>query len=351
MSVTTTSPEGVWRIKGSRIYLDIKSEESGEPERAEFRVKEFCHTRGGLQVELWSKDHDKIFKLTITDPEEVVSDHKMSFECISDALKQILRNNVDNVTTSLKDTNGESVLQIKVPVESKVFNTEVIYDFTYKFPSVEISDHERLEIKVLELENIVAEIKLEIEEISREAGALIPVNAKVIAQFDVSRNNHTSLSNNGRAIEHITGGGVYNTTPLNFEMKNRKAYRARFRVGSQAEYFMVGVINRSFCQYQNYPANGQNGWVASFHPGNLKKSHQHNGSFKIYSNGPAPLKGSIVTVEVCTKEGWIQYFVNGTPAGLHKECSFGSATRFAVVLSKLKDKVELLSLERLQDDF
>jgi len=363
MSVTATTPGAVRKIKGSLIYLTIKPEGSGEPERAEFRVKEFCQTWGGLQVDLWSKKHDKLFKSTITDPKEVVSEHKMTLDVVSYVLQQILRNNADNITTTLTSKNGKSVLEIDAAVESKIFEKTVIYDFVYKFPLVEVSDHERLEIKLLEIENDVAELKREQGETRLRAiekrleeigylGRLHPGKAQVEARFDVSSNNHTSISNKGIAIEHISGSGAYNTTPLDFEIKNGDKYRARFRMESQVNQFMMGVISSSFSLWQSYPqGGGYHGWVAWFCSGNLKGSYQHNGSFQIYSNGPAPLKGSIVTVELCTKEGWIQYFVDGIPAGLHKGCNFGTATRFAVTLSKLKDKVAFLSLERLQDDF
>jgi len=360
--LTGTTPGTVRKIKGSVIYLTIKPEECGEPERAEFRVKEFCQTKDGLQVDLWSKKHDKLFKSTITDPKEVVSEHKMSLDVVSHVLKQILRNTADNVTTSLTGKNGKSVLEIWAAVESKIFEKTVIYDFVYKFPLVEVSDHERLEIKLLEIENEVAELKREqaenrlraieerLEEI-RFSSRLIPGKAEVEARFDVSCNNHTSVSNKGITIEHITGQGKWNTTPLDFKMKIGEAYRAQFRMEGQVDNIMIGVISSSFSLYQSYPqGGGYYGWVAYFYSGNLKSSYQHNGSFQIYSNGPAPLKGSIVTVELCTKEGWIQYFVDGTAAGLHKGCTFGTATRFAVALYTLKDKVALLSLEHLQDD-
>jgi len=361
MSVTEKTPGTVRKIKGSLIYLTIQPEGSGEPESAEFRVKEFCQTWGGLQVDLWSKTHDKLFKSTITDPEVVVSEHKMSLDVVSHVLKQILTNTADNVTTSLTGENGKSVLEIKAAVESKIFEKTVIYNFVYKFPLVEVSDHERLEIKLLEIKNDVelkceqGEIRLKaIEERLEEIGrsGLIPGKAKVEARFDVSGNNHTSVSNKGIAIEHITGSGAFNTTRLDFEMKNGEAYRARFRMESQVDHIMMGVISSSFSQWQSFPqGSGHHGWVAYWYTGNLKASYQHNGSFQIYSCGPAPLKGSIVTVELCTKEGWIQYFVDGIAAGLHKGCNFGSATRFAVVLYRLKDKVSLLSLERIQGDF
>lgn len=370
-----TTPGERGDLEGRLVILSMEVEEQkGEAEKEEFRIVKFAKRKPDtislaevvVDVHLFSSRYSSFFKATFDDPARVVADHKIDMGTIVYTLEEILRGGVENVVMSYERVDGKEFMFIKTKLEAKIFVRTVTFEFCYKFEKTKMSLEERINMKIGELAILFQEHKIEkgeqrlkaiekfIEDVALPSHPPWFIAGKPTegAQFDVSRNNYSRVSDNGMTLTHHANSG-YNTTPVNINMKTTDAHRARFRIASHTfNNMMLGVISTSFSKYTNYPSGaGQYGWVANFYSNNLQTSYQHNGSF-LNSGGPTPFAGSVVTVEFYPKQNRIQYFVNSTPVAQHTGCSFNNGDcRFVVALHDVNTVVKLLCVEQIPDDF
>jgi len=335
-------------LEGEYIYLNFhpQDEKEGEGDLEKFRVNAFKLTKNGLSVALYRKKPGQLFKYTWCDHKEIIPDKQLTMDVIADTLKQALTARADNVKSSVIRCNDVFVLEIRVQEATKLFGKVVVYNFKYKLPLAKLPRTDYVDMRF-------GEIEKEIALLLKGEDAATKENDKIEAKFVTKDNNNTNLENDGRVIVH-TGSTVWNSTPVNFEMTKNEAFRARYRINSHNfNYLMFGVISKSFSAFTSHPTgNGHYGWVAYFYDGKVGTSYQHNGNFRIFSGGPAPFAGSIVTVEFFPQNGIIQYLVNDVPAGRHHGCSFpGDSFGFVVSHHDSGTKVELLGIERILDTF
>jgi len=332
-------------IEGKIVYLSFKQDDAkGEPESESFRVNTFLLSKNELKVALWRKKKGQLFEATFHNHKEVIPDHAVSIEVISDTLKQILTGTAENVQPSVGFNNDQYELVIKSTVEAIVFG-KVIFNFCYRLPMVKMALDKRNEMRIEEIERAIEDLKFRGSE--EEDG-------KVYAKFDATSNTYTTLEKNGSIMWHSSGGGSWNTTPVNFEMGNENAFRARFRVMSHVyNNLMFGIISNSYVGFNTCPSAGHHGWMIHFHSNKVASSQYiHNGSFSVFPNSCAPWTGSIITVEFFPRHGRIQFSVNNLPAGQCTGCSFQDKSYgFAVSHYDLNTKVKLLSIERIEDFF
>jgi len=388
----TSTPGESGNLEGRTVLLSMELEEQkGEAEKQEFRIVKFLKRKPEtislaeevVDVHLFSRKFSSFFKATFDDPGKVVADAKMDMGTIVYTLEEILRGGVENVVMSYERLDGKQFMVIKTRLETKIFIRTVTFEFCYKFERAKMSLEERLDMKIGELAILVHEYQIEkgeqrlkaleerkdnqsekgeqrlraLEEWKDDVMPISPtwlIAGKPVegVQFDVSSNNYHRVSDNGMTLTHHASTG-WNTSAVNYRMKNTDPHRARFRIASLAvDYIMFGVVSDSFSRYTSNPSgNGQYGWVAYFYPGKLHSSKEHDGTF-VHCGGPAPFAGCVVTIEYYPKQQRIHYFVNSVPVGKHFGGSFNNGDcRFAVSLHEQDAIVKLLSVEQISDVF
>jgi len=356
----TISGDKSSNLEGRFVTLYYE-EQKGEPESDVFQIVKFQKEKPGslsladviLHVQLFNAKYESFFKATFDDPTKVVRDHKVPMVVVIDTLQEILAGKADNVVLAYEKVKEKEVLMIMKTVEYKMFTSVVVFKFCYKFQKAKMSFEDKMNMKLGALEKKIDGPRIEERDHDMNNPKLFIIGKKVdAAKFEPNRNNYNTVQNNGKTLARRGGSNGWNTTPLTTTMSTTQSYRVRFRVACMnTNHMMFGVVSASFSQYNSYPqGNGNYGWVAYCSGHRLSSSYQHNGSYK--SASMLVTGGSIITVEYHPKHGMIHYFVNNTPAAKHYGCSFNDGNaRFAVACNLTTDKVEVLSLEQIEDTF
>jgi len=357
---TSTPGEESYNLEGNPVTLCYE-EQKGEPESDVFQIVKFQKEKPDslsladvvLHVQLFNAKYESFFKATFDDPTKVVRDHKVPMVVVIDTLQEILAGKADNVVLEYEKVDEKQVLKIMKTVEYKMFSSVVVFKFCYKFQKAKMSLEDKMNMKLGALEQKINERRIEELDDDINNQKLFITGKKVDdAKFDASRNNHNTVQNNGKTLARTGGSTAWNTTPLTTLMSTTQSYRMRFRVACMnCSNIMFGVVSSSFSNHTGYPqGNGYYGWVAYCSTYTITSSYAQNGSFT--TSSICVTGGSIITVEYHPKHGMIHYFVNNTPAAKHYGCSFNNGNaRFAVTLYRATDKVELLSLEQIEDTF
>jgi len=276
-------------------------------------------------------------------------------EVIADTLKQALTGGAAHVKPSIILCDKVETLEIQVHEESQLFGKKVFYNFKYRLPFAEMPRNEYVDMRFGEIEKDLAE--------------LINEKTKSIeAKFVIDHNNNVVVEEDGRVIEHqsrkclwlsdeyrIRGGDAWNTTPVDFQMENEQAFRARFQMMSHTiDHVMFGIVSSSFNAYTGDPSTDSvpHRWFLHFNGGTHGGFYTHSGSSTKFSGGPAPFAGSIVTVEFFPQSGIIQYLVNDVPTGRQYNCAFNDNTfGFAVAHYTDQTRIKLLSIKPIGGQF
>jgi hypothetical protein len=390
-----TSIAGSANLKGKLIYLNIHTEQKGEPEKEEFRVTEFSITTHAIQASLFNVQRDQLYKLMTTDPKTVIPNHQMSMAVIYNVLLKSLVGDAESANVKISKSEE---LVIKAAPALKIFGATLQCEFVYKFSVAQISETEYVKVKFWEIEKRFCDLKndlhkrVELENgLSKRLQALEsrvaePASfdkqkqrlqlveerldeltaisdhkqlevleeqcAKIEAQFDVWRDPSVMEVDNCTKIH--TSDGNWHTVPVSYIMNNEEAIRCRFQVldYSQTHSYMVGVISNTFNKYVGgYPANGGHGWaVHMYNAGNnsVSKSYARNGTFNAENNLPKLVTGSIVSIDFLPKEKQIKYSIDDKPMASLTKCTFDAKSyKFSVSIAAAGKTIRLLSLKRL----
>jgi len=347
-------------LEGTTVMLGFDPEDQkGEPEREVFRIVKFQKEKPDsltladvvLHVQLFNAKYGSFFKATFDDAAKVVRDHKVPMIVVIETLEDILAGKANNVVLAYDKDDGKQVLLIKKTTEYKMFSSVVVFEFKYIFQKAKMSFEEEMNMKLTVMEQNINGPSVENDYINNPK---FFITGKEVddAKFDASRNNYNIVQDNGKTLARNGGTSSWNTTPVTTEMSTTQSYRARFRVANmKCTFLMFGVVSSSFSVYTSHPTgNGQWGWMAYVNSCRLQSHYTQNGSFT--APGICVFAGCIVTVEYYPKHGIIHYFVNNNPAAKHYNCTFNNGNaRFAVALKDANSKVELLSVERIEDAY
>jgi len=382
---------GLPNLKGNLIYLNVHTEQKGEPEKWEFRVTKLSKTQSAMQVSLFNTQRDQLFKLMTTDPKTVIPNHQMSMAVIYNVLLKSLVGDAENVSTTM--SNNEELV-IKAAPTLKIFGATLKCEFVYKFSVAKISETEYVKVKFLGIERRLSDLKNDLHkrverenDISKRLKAIegqvdefngfakykqrlqgveerldeltaisdhkqLEVveaqSVKIVAQFDTWHTPYVPVMDNFTKFH--TKKQV--TIPVSFILNNEEAIRCRFQVlDFSTNYdYMFGVIANSFSKYEGYPEARGHGWVIYYYPSAITQHYCRNGTDKIESNYPRPEIGtnSIVAIDFLPKEKQIKFFVDGKHSASIIGCTFNANSyKFSVSTRVGGITIRVLSLKRL----